>query len=83
MSDRGWKFAERWVAANVRRDILPDPGERIDLNNKVEELRTRLFDDALKEDITPVEIEEYYDLNNYLAEALSKVYDLGSRVRAN
>ena len=74
MSERGWNFAVEWVAANVTRDKLGDLGELPNLDPHVVALRERLFKDAMRQGITPVEIEEYYDLNNYIADALNQSF---------
>jgi hypothetical protein len=75
MSERGWNFAKEWVAANVARDRMDDPGELTDLHPVVAGLKERLFKDAMHRDIAPVEIEEYYDLDNYIAGAIKDAFD--------
>ncbi len=72
MSERGWKFAEDWVARNVTRATLDDMGEMLNLRERVHALRDRLFIDAKREDITAVEIEEYYDLEGYISDAIAR-----------
>ncbi|KAB0679765.1 DUF768 domain-containing protein [Aureimonas leprariae] len=74
MNERGWNFAKEWVAANVTREGMADPGEMTDLHPVVAGLKERLFKDAMARDIAPVEIEEYYDLDNYIAGAIKDAF---------